>query len=136
MALPTVPPKAKLSAARCAIARAGGWNPWCAKTQAAPLRGVTIVELEHAPEALTTLDRTESRRHYRGRDALVAQPLVRPFFVIMSHERADGCPEMRLAEAARRDAESRETAARLEAQVATLTRELESRSGHEASDAQ
>jgi transcriptional regulator with GAF, ATPase, and Fis domain len=40
----------------------------------------------------------------------------------LSHER--------LAEAARRDAESRETAARLEAQVATLTRELESRSGH------
>ncbi len=35
-----------------------------------------------------------------------------------------------LAEAERRDAESRETAARLEAQVATLTRELESRSGH------
>ena len=40
----------------------------------------------------------------------------------LSHER--------LAAAARRDAESRETAARLEAQVATLTRELESRSGH------
>jgi len=39
----------------------------------------------------------------------------------LSHER--------LAEAARRQAESRETAARLEAQVATLTRELESRSG-------
>jgi transcriptional regulator with GAF, ATPase, and Fis domain len=36
----------------------------------------------------------------------------------------------RLAEAARRDAEARETAARLEAQVATLTRELESRTGH------
>jgi transcriptional regulator with GAF, ATPase, and Fis domain len=35
-----------------------------------------------------------------------------------------------LAEAARRDAEAREVAARLEAQVATLTRELESRSGH------
>ena len=35
----------------------------------------------------------------------------------------------RLAEAARRDAEARETAARLEAQVATLTRELESRTG-------
>jgi transcriptional regulator with GAF, ATPase, and Fis domain len=34
-----------------------------------------------------------------------------------------------LAEAARRDAEARETAARLEAQVATLTRELESRTG-------
>jgi transcriptional regulator with GAF, ATPase, and Fis domain len=40
----------------------------------------------------------------------------------LSHER--------LAEAARRQAESRETAARLEAQVATLTRELEARSGH------
>ena len=35
----------------------------------------------------------------------------------------------RLAEAARRNEESRETAARLEAQVATLTRELESRTG-------
>ena len=39
----------------------------------------------------------------------------------LSHER--------LAEAARRQAESRETAERLEAQVATLTRELESRTG-------
>jgi transcriptional regulator with GAF, ATPase, and Fis domain len=40
----------------------------------------------------------------------------------LSHER--------LAEASRRDAEAREVAARLEAQVATLTRELESTSGH------
>jgi len=40
----------------------------------------------------------------------------------LSHER--------LAAAARRDEEAREVAARLEAQVATLTRELESRSGH------
>jgi transcriptional regulator with GAF, ATPase, and Fis domain len=36
----------------------------------------------------------------------------------------------RLSEAARRDAAARETAARLEAQVATLTRELEARTGH------
>jgi transcriptional regulator with GAF, ATPase, and Fis domain len=36
----------------------------------------------------------------------------------------------RLAEAARRDEEARETAARLAAQVATLTRELEAQSGH------
>jgi transcriptional regulator with GAF, ATPase, and Fis domain len=35
-----------------------------------------------------------------------------------------------LAEAARRDAAARETAAQLEAQVATLTRELEARTGH------
>ena len=40
----------------------------------------------------------------------------------LSHER--------LAEAARRDEEAREMAARLEAQVATLTRELESNTGH------
>jgi transcriptional regulator with GAF, ATPase, and Fis domain len=40
----------------------------------------------------------------------------------LSHER--------LAEVAQRDAESRETAARLEAQVATLTRELEARGDH------
>ena len=40
----------------------------------------------------------------------------------LSHER--------LAESARLEAESREVAARLEAQVATLTRELESTSGH------
>ena len=36
----------------------------------------------------------------------------------------------RLSEAARRDAAARETAARLESQVATLTRELEARTGH------
>ena len=36
----------------------------------------------------------------------------------------------RLSAAARRDAEARETAARLEAQVQTLTRELEARTGH------
>jgi transcriptional regulator with GAF, ATPase, and Fis domain len=36
----------------------------------------------------------------------------------------------RLAEVSRRDAEARETAARLEVQVATLTRELEQRTGH------
>ena len=40
----------------------------------------------------------------------------------LSHER--------LADAVRRDTEAREVAARLEAQVATLTRELESTSGH------
>ena len=31
--------------------------PWCAKTRAARLRGVTIIELEHAAEPLTALDR-------------------------------------------------------------------------------
>ena len=32
-------------------------TPWCAKTRAAGLRGVTIIELEHAAEPLTALDR-------------------------------------------------------------------------------
>jgi hypothetical protein len=32
-------------------------NPSCAKTRAALLRGVTIIELQHAAEALTALDR-------------------------------------------------------------------------------
>ena len=62
------------------------------------LRGVTIIELEHATEALTGLDRAYSRRRGRRREALVVQPLVRPFFVIMRQESANGCPEMRLAE--------------------------------------
>ena len=35
----------------------GSLPPWCAKTRAAGLRGVTIIELEHAAEALTALDR-------------------------------------------------------------------------------
>jgi transcriptional regulator with GAF, ATPase, and Fis domain len=48
----------------------------------------------------------------------------------VAHHLALALSHQRLAEAARRDMEARETAARLEAQVATLTRELEARSGH------
>ena len=33
-------------------------TPWCAKTRAARLRGVPIIELEQAAEPLTALDRT------------------------------------------------------------------------------
>ena len=47
----------------------------------------------------------------------------------VAHHLALALSHQRLADAARRDAEARETAARLEAQVATLTRELESRTG-------
>ena len=50
-----------------------------------------------------------------------ARRVVEHVALALSHER--------LAEAARRDAEARETAARLEAQVATLTRELAERTG-------
>ncbi|HEY6361711.1 MAG TPA: sigma 54-interacting transcriptional regulator, partial [Vicinamibacterales bacterium] len=48
----------------------------------------------------------------------------------VAHHLALALSHQRLAEAARRDAEARETAARLEAQVATLTRELEAQGGH------
>lgn len=48
----------------------------------------------------------------------------------VAHHLALAISHQHLAEAARRDIESREKAARLEAQVATLTRELEARTGH------
>jgi transcriptional regulator with GAF, ATPase, and Fis domain len=48
----------------------------------------------------------------------------------VAHHLALALSHQQLAEAARRDIESREMAAQLEAQVATLTRELEARSGH------
>ncbi len=48
----------------------------------------------------------------------------------VAHHLALAISHQHLADAARRDVESRETAARLEAQVATLTRELEAQTGH------
>ncbi len=48
----------------------------------------------------------------------------------VAHHLALALSHQRLAETARRHIEARETAARLEAQVATLTRELEARTGH------
>ena len=46
------------------------------------LRGLALVELEHAAEALTTLDLVGSDHGCRGRDEFDAQTLVRTFFVI------------------------------------------------------
>ena len=59
---------------------------------------------------------------YLDDDVDFARRVADHIALALSHER--------LAEAARRDAEAREVAARLEAQVATLTRELESNTGH------
>jgi two-component system response regulator AtoC len=59
--------------------------------------------------------------HFNEDDLGFANRIADHLALALSHQR--------LAEAARRDAESRETALRLEAQVATLTRELESRTG-------
>jgi transcriptional regulator with GAF, ATPase, and Fis domain len=60
--------------------------------------------------------------HFVDEDVDFARRVADHLALAISHQR--------LADAARRDAESRETAARLEAQVATLTRELETRTGH------
>ena len=60
--------------------------------------------------------------HFVDEDIDFARRVADHLALAISHQR--------LADAARRDAESRETAARLEAQVATLTRELETRTGH------
>jgi transcriptional regulator with GAF, ATPase, and Fis domain len=59
--------------------------------------------------------------HFSEDDFNFANRVADHLALALSHQR--------LAEAARRDAEQRETAARLEAQVATLTRELEARTG-------
>jgi transcriptional regulator with GAF, ATPase, and Fis domain len=58
---------------------------------------------------------------YTENDIHFARRCANHLALALSHQR--------LAEAERRDAAARETAARLEAQVATLTRELESRTG-------
>jgi transcriptional regulator with GAF, ATPase, and Fis domain len=60
--------------------------------------------------------------HFGDEDVDFARRVADHLALAISHQR--------LAEAARRDQQSRETAARLEAQVATLTRELAARSGH------
>jgi transcriptional regulator with GAF, ATPase, and Fis domain len=59
--------------------------------------------------------------HFDEEDIDFARRVADHLALALSHQR--------LAVAARRDAEARETAARLEAQVATLTRELEARTG-------
>jgi transcriptional regulator with GAF, ATPase, and Fis domain len=64
---------------------------------------------------------SRSPDHFSDEDFDFARRVADHLALALSHQR--------LSEAARRDAESRETAARLEAQVATLTRELEARTG-------
>jgi hypothetical protein len=62
------------------------------------LRGLAFVEPEETTEAFTTRDRARSDRRCPGRNELVAETLVRPFFMIMLHKRSDSYPEVRLAE--------------------------------------
>jgi hypothetical protein len=63
------------------------------------LRGGTVVELEYAAEALAAPNRAcAGRRGLGGRDARIAQTLVRPFLMIVIDKRSHGSPEVPLAE--------------------------------------
>ena len=70
----------------------------CAKTRPMGLRGCSVVELEHAAEALSALDWAFSDQRGLGRDEFIAQILVRPLLMAMVDKRSDGCPEVRFAE--------------------------------------
>src|SRR4030095_7821412 len=58
------------------------------------LRRVAVVELEQAAEPLTTLQPACSDHRCLWRDELVAQTLVRSFFMIMVDKFSHGRPEM------------------------------------------
>ena len=62
------------------------------------LRGLAVVELEHAAKVLMAPHRTCSRQRRCGRNELVAQTVVWPFIMIMMDERAYGSPEVCFAE--------------------------------------
>ncbi len=68
------------------------------ENSAPDLRGGTVVELEHAAEALTAPNRAWADHRGLGRDALMAQTLVRPFLMIVIDKRSHGSPEVPLAE--------------------------------------
>jgi hypothetical protein len=62
------------------------------------LRSLAVVELQQTAEPITTRDLPCSDPRCCWRDELVAQTLVRPFFVIMVDKFSDGRPEMPFAE--------------------------------------
>jgi hypothetical protein len=61
------------------------------------LRGVTIIELEHAAEALTAPNRACADQRGLGRDALITEILVGPFLMIVSDKRSYGGTEVWVA---------------------------------------
>jgi len=58
------------------------------------LRGLAVVELEHAAEPRAARDRACADRRRLGRDELVAKTLVRPLLMIMLDKRVYGSPEV------------------------------------------
>src|SRR6202140_2839280 len=69
-------------------------TPSCAKSRPIGLRGLAVVELEHAAEPRTACDRACADRRCLGRNELVAQTLVRPLLMIMLDECSYGSPEV------------------------------------------
>ena len=61
------------------------------------LRGLTVVEVEHAAKPFTARYET-CRDHLLWHDECVTQTLVGPFHMVMAHELSDGSPEVSLAE--------------------------------------
>src|SRR5262249_12215406 len=74
------------------------WRASCAKTRLKELRGLAVVELEQAAEALMTFYRAGSDQGCRARDEFVAQTLVRPLLMIMLDKRSYRSPEVPFAE--------------------------------------
>jgi hypothetical protein len=68
--------------------------PVVCENPAHELRGGTVVELEHAAEALTAPNRACADQRGLGRDALIAQTLVRPFLMVVINKRSHGSPEV------------------------------------------
>jgi hypothetical protein len=62
------------------------------------LRRVAVVELEHAAEPNVAPYRTCSDRRQLGRDALVAETLVRAFLMIVLDKGSNRGPEVRFTE--------------------------------------
>jgi hypothetical protein len=78
---------------------AARWSyPVVCENSAQGLRGLAVVELEHAAEPLTAFQRACSDHLCLGRDELVAEALVRAFLMVMVHELWNGSPEVLLAE--------------------------------------
>jgi hypothetical protein len=61
------------------------------------LRGLTVVELEHAAEPPTASDGASADHRDLRRDELIVQTLVRPFFMIVIDERKHRGPEVPFA---------------------------------------
>ena len=62
------------------------------------LRGVAVVEPQHAADPLTAPYRACSHQGGLWRDELVGQTLVWPFLMIVMHEGGNRRPEVRFAE--------------------------------------